>query len=66
MLYSGGFGTWSGTSFAAPVLAGRLAQGLVDGPLRDPSVPNLDDNDQAAAVSRGRAALKSRPNVVLR
>ena len=66
MLYSGGFGTWSGTSFAAPVLAGRLAQGLIDGPLRDPSVPNLDDNDQAAAVSRGLAALKSRPNVVLR
>jgi subtilisin family serine protease len=27
--YAGGFGTWSGTSFSTPVLAGRLAQALL-------------------------------------
>ena len=26
----GGFGVWSGTSFAAPVLAGQLAQAMLD------------------------------------
>jgi len=29
--FHAGFGTWSGTSFAAPVLAGELAQRIVDG-----------------------------------
>lgn len=58
--YSGGFGTWSGTSFAAPVLAGRLAQALIDLPADDPSVPNLDDTAQAAAVARGWAAVAAR------
>ncbi|MDQ1646557.1 MAG: hypothetical protein QOJ50_2741, partial [Cryptosporangiaceae bacterium] len=28
--YSGGFGRWTGTSFAAPVLAARLARSLSD------------------------------------
>jgi subtilisin family serine protease len=28
--YRGGFATWSGTSFAAPVLAGEIAQRLID------------------------------------
>jgi hypothetical protein len=27
---TGGFGTWNGTSFAAPILAGRIAQRLFD------------------------------------
>jgi Subtilase family len=58
--YQAGFGTWSGTSFAAPVLAGRLAQALIDGPRRDPSIPTLDDGDQAAAVHRGWAAVQAR------
>jgi subtilisin family serine protease len=30
--FSAGFGVWSGTSFAAPVVAGRLAQALLDQP----------------------------------
>jgi subtilisin family serine protease len=29
--FTGGFATWSGTSFASPVLAGELAQNLLDG-----------------------------------
>ena len=28
--FSGGFGAWSGTSFAAPIVAGHLAQDLLD------------------------------------
>ncbi|MBO0841729.1 MAG: S8/S53 family peptidase [Nocardioides sp.] len=28
--FTGGFGTWSGTSFAAPILAGRFAQRLLE------------------------------------
>ncbi|MGH3350514.1 MAG: S8/S53 family peptidase [Nocardioides sp.] len=28
--FTGGFGTWSGTSFAAPLLAGRIAQHLLE------------------------------------
>jgi serine protease len=31
--YSGGFGLWSGTSFAAPALAGDIAQGLAGRPV---------------------------------
>jgi hypothetical protein len=60
----GGFGTWSGTSFAAPVLAGRLAQELIDGPARDATIPNLDDSSQGAAVTRGWAALQAKTRLV--
>ena len=46
-----GFGTWSGTSFAAPVAAGAVAQALVSGQkLSDPS---------ASPVVRARRALTS-------
>ena len=51
--FSSGFATWSGTSFAAPVLAGQLAATLA----ADPDIATVD---QAAAVARGRAAMKAR------
>jgi subtilisin family serine protease len=50
--YAGGFGTWSGTSFAAPLLAGEMAQALVTG-----SCGPLDQIDPAASVTRGWAAV---------
>lgn len=49
--YSGGFGVWSGTSFAAPVLAGELAQHLVQ---QGPEDVHLD-----ALIERGWKALSS-------
>lgn len=48
--FTGGFGTWSGTSFAAPVLSGQLAAHLA----ADPTTPEVD---QAIAVTRCWAAV---------
>lgn len=45
--YRNGFGTWSGTSFAGPVLAGRLAQDLID-------TGKLEERGVEAAVARAR------------
>jgi len=42
--YSGGFATWSGTSFAAPVLAGEIAQSLI-------TQGNLNEQDVSVAVN---------------
>ena len=50
--FTSGFGTWSGTSFAAPILAGQLAQCLLDG-----GCGPLDPPDRASAVSRGWNAI---------
>jgi len=50
--FRSGFGIWSGTSFAAPVLAGRLAQSLVDG-----SCGSTDDITPEAMLNRGWAAV---------
>jgi hypothetical protein len=51
--FSGGFGTWSGTSFAAPHLAGQLAAALAAG-----HCGPLDPVDAPTAVPRGWAALE--------
>lgn len=39
--YTGGFATWSGTSFAAPVLAGELARSLMSARIAGPSVDRV-------------------------
>ncbi|MGB3761889.1 MAG: S8 family serine peptidase [Ornithinimicrobium sp.] len=49
--FSGGFGTWSGTSFAAPMFAGQLAQHLARS-------RSLGAVDRVAAVRRGWAAVR--------
>ncbi|MGB6020870.1 MAG: S8/S53 family peptidase, partial [Ornithinimicrobium sp.] len=48
--FSGGFGTWSGTSFAAPVLAGQLARRLA----QDPAPSSIARTE---AVERGWKAV---------
>jgi len=48
--FTGGFGVWSGTSFAAPVLAGEIAASLT-------AQGTLDDVEPASMVDRGWAAL---------
>jgi len=53
--YSCGFGVWSGTSFSAPLLAGRIIQSLLTVAR---SGMRLDSCDQPATVNRAMAALK--------
>jgi hypothetical protein len=48
--FTGGFGVWSGTSFAAPVLAGEIAASLA-------AHGNLDDVEPDIMVDRGWTAL---------
>jgi serine protease len=48
--FRGGFAVWSGTSFAAPLFAGRLAEQLVD--KVDPA-----HDDRTTAVERAWKAL---------
>jgi subtilisin family serine protease len=50
--FSGGFGTWSGTSFSAPVLAGEIAQQLLDG-----EHGPFEAVDPASMVERGWACV---------
>jgi subtilisin family serine protease len=56
--FSGGFGTWSGTSFAAPILAAELAQAMVRGEC-GPLVPI----DATAGLERGWAAVTRQTGV---
>jgi subtilisin family serine protease len=54
--FSGGFGIWSGTSFAAPILAGEIAQALFT------SDTGLADYSCEAALARCWLALSSTAN----
>lgn len=56
--FASGFGTWSGTSFAAPILAAELAQSLLGG-----DCGPLDPPDAASAVSRAWNAISMRLGV---
>jgi hypothetical protein len=49
--FTGGFGVWSGTSFAAPVMAGRLARRLAK--------DLAQGDDVATAVKRGWSAVEA-------
>lgn len=61
--FASGFATWSGTSFAAPILAGDLAQQLLDG-RRSHGRDQRDDLDVKARVEAGwRAARAEVPDV---
>lgn len=57
--YSSGFGVWSGTSFAAPVLAGQFAQALVDLGCEDASLPALSERGWKALA---RVLARKRPS----
>jgi subtilisin family serine protease len=50
--FTSGFGVWSGTSFAAPVLAGKLAATLADG-----SCGSTDEIAADAMLARGWSAV---------
>jgi serine protease len=52
--YAGGFGTWSGTSFSAPVLAARLARHLTR-----PLVRAATDESSDASVDRMWTAIEA-------
>lgn len=49
--FRGGFATWSGTSFAAPILAAELAKSLWQ-------TKGLDTSDKASMLDRGWSALE--------
>jgi subtilisin family serine protease len=50
--FTGGFASWSGTSFAAPYLAGEIAAALLSG-----RCGGVDAVDRASTLARGWAAL---------
>jgi hypothetical protein len=54
--FTGGYATWSGTSFAAAALAGRLAQALIPDPKRASAEDALLDVRPAAANERAEKA----------
>ena len=54
--YQGGFATWSGTSFAAPLIAAHIAAQLLEQALGQPA-QGLDQPGRQAATDRAVAAL---------
>jgi subtilisin family serine protease len=59
--FTAGFAVWSGTSFAAPVLAGQLARRLQEAMPEDPG-----GAPPAEAVARARAVLAALPSIEVR
>jgi subtilisin family serine protease len=59
--FSSGFGVWSGTSFASPILAAEVAQHL-----HETGVLDAGDIDPARAVERGWAAVTARVPALVR
>lgn len=53
--FQGGFAVWSGTSFAAPVLAGELAALLLEEGVPDPGKPTAPDGDRERCRRAWRA-----------
>jgi hypothetical protein len=56
--YRGGFATWSGTSFAAPLIAAHIAERLLEQALGQPG-QNLGEPGTRAATDRTLAALEA-------
>lgn len=59
--YSSGFATWSGTSFAAPIMAAELAQTMIER-----RSLHAEDVGIEAALDRGWAALTARVPAIVR
>jgi hypothetical protein len=56
--FKSGFGTWSGTSFAVPVMAGQLLQQLIDDGRLESAKGNGKAIPKTDAVNRGWAAVE--------
>jgi len=56
--HRGGFGLWSGTSFAAPTVAGAVAA-VLSQELREPGMKKRSNDDAESAVARGWNAVEA-------